>query len=228
MSVSNVGAEVRFCISRIDASLRANLEPEAWRLLWHALGVVDVPWDAYRELVCSYSERHRAYHNLRHLAECLAIRRSIAAFTDAAHEIDVALWFHDAIYDPMASGNEEKSADWLDRVACRVGINETVKRRLRRLVLVTRHTERPESLDESILIDTDLAILGASEERFNEYDRQIREEFVHIPGFLYRRKRRAVLQTFLSRPQIYVHEDYAAVFELKARENLSRAIHALS
>jgi predicted metal-dependent HD superfamily phosphohydrolase len=82
------------------------------------------------------------------------------------------------------------------------------------------------TLDEQLLVDIDLAILGASEARFLEYERQIREEYGFVPGWLFRRKRRAILRSFLKRPRIFSTQHFNASLEQRARANLARAMVA--
>jgi predicted metal-dependent HD superfamily phosphohydrolase len=161
------------------------------------------------------------------LAECLQVRRLVNATCQAPAEVDLALWFHDAIYDPLRSDNELRSAQWLDEVARASGLGDETRRRLYDLVMVTRHDSAPQSLEEAVLVDTDLAILGASFERFEEYDQQVRREYLHVPMPVYRRKRRQILEGFLMRERIYTTAPYFDAFEQPARANLARAIDRL-
>ena len=199
----------------------------AWANVWAALGVVCASRERYEELIRHYCEPHRAYHNLQHLQECLQMRRLVNAACQAPAEIDLALWFHDAIYDPLRSDNELRSAQWLDDVARDNGLDDETQRRLYDLVMVTRHDGAPASADEAVLVDTDLAILGASFERFEEYDHQIRREYQFVPLPMYRQKRRQVLEGFLARERIYTTAAYFDAFEQQARANLARAIDRL-
>ena len=175
----------------------------AWTRVWAELGVRHAPRETFEELIRRYCEPHRAYHNRQHLAECLHVRQLVNAACQAPAEVDLALWFHDAIYDPLRSDNELRSAQWLDDVARDNGLDEETRRRLYNLVMVTRHDGAPATADEAVLVDTDLAILGASFERFEEYDRQIRLEYQYVPLPVYRQKRRQVLERFLARERIY-------------------------
>ncbi|WVV47354.1 hypothetical protein THH46_22260 [Pseudomonas sp. NA13] len=75
----------------------------AWARVWAELGVVCPSRETYEELIRHYGEPHRAYHNLQHLKECLQVRRFVNAACQACAEIDLALWFHDVIYDPFAA-----------------------------------------------------------------------------------------------------------------------------
>lgn len=76
---------------------------------------------------------------------------------------------------------------------------------------------------EQVLVDIDLSILGASEERFAEYEQQIRSEYSFVPGWLFRRKRRSILKSFLGRNHIYSTPHFHSLLEIKARQNLHRA-----
>lgn len=199
----------------------------AWARVWAELGVGCPSRETYEELVRHYCEPHRAYHNCQHLEECLQMRRLLNAACHAPAEVDLALWFHDAIYDPLRSDNELRSAQWLDDVARDSGLGDEARRRLYGLIMVTRHDGAPASADEAVLVDTDLAILGASAERFEEYDRQVRREYRYVPLFVYRQKRRQVLKGFLARERIYTTAPYFDAFEQQARANLARAIDRL-
>lgn len=74
----------------------------AWTRVWADLGVRHAPLETFEELIRHYCEPHRAYHNRQHLAECLHVRQLVNAACQAPAEVDLALWFHDAIYDPFA------------------------------------------------------------------------------------------------------------------------------
>jgi predicted metal-dependent HD superfamily phosphohydrolase len=82
-------------------------------------------------------------------------------------------------------------------------------------------------MDENVLVDVDLWILGAAEERFEEYEGQVREEYGWVPGPIYRRKRRAILESFVSRPTIYSTGRFIERYERQARANLARSIARL-
>ena len=82
--------------------------------------------------------------------------------------------------------------------------------------------------DAELVVDIDLATLGADEERFEAYDRDVRKEYAWVPGFLYRRKRREVLQAFLERPRIYATNAAHAELEAPARRNLTAALSRLA
>jgi predicted metal-dependent HD superfamily phosphohydrolase len=205
----------------------AVLSLDSWNRSWTELGASTPPSAVHAQLLSRYGEPHRAYHTLQHLQECLALRQEMAAPCSSTAEIDIALWFHDAIYEPSRNDNEARSADWLDAVSIEAGVTGDVRNRLHSLVMVTRHSAMPATPDEAMLVDIDLAILGAPPERFAEYEAQVRQEYRWVPEWLYRRKRREILAGFLDRDTIYSTAAGRQRFEAQARRNLTASVAAL-
>ena len=136
----------------------------------------------------------------------------------------LALWFHDAIYQPKRNDNEDKSADWGAEVLARAGAPASVVDRFRGLVLATRHEAQPQSADARLLVDIDLSILGAEPARFDEYEAQVRKEYAHVPDLFFRMGRAKILKHFLARPAIYSTASFRDRFEARARTNLQRSL----
>ena len=128
------------------------------------------------------------------------------------------------MYDVKRGDNEAQSADWSRRELEAASVPPDAVNRVHDLVKATRHTEVPTHGDQQLLVDVDLSILGASDERFKEYEQQIRDEYAFVPGWIFRRKRRAILTSFLGRGRIYSTDHFHLALEQRARENLSRAI----
>ena len=180
------------------------------------------------ELLRRYAEPWRHYHTLQHLAECLAAFEAHATLARQAVEVEAALWFHDAIYDPRGSGNEEASARLAREALVRAGAPVAFAERVAQLVLVTRHDGVPATPDEALLVDIDLAILGADDARFDEYEEQVRAEYAFVPDALFRGRRAEILRAFLDRPRLYGTDTFHARLEEKARRNLARSIGTLA
>lgn len=198
-----------------------------WSSAWAELGATQPPPDAYEQLLARYAEPHRAYHTRQHLDECLhflALGRSLFAHPD---EVALALWFHDAVYEPARTDNEARSADWLVSLAAEANVSSVVRQRLHALVMSTCHRVEANDPDARALLDIDLAILGAPATRFDEYEQQIRREYRHVPAAEYCIKRAHVLERFLARPAIYATASFRERFEQAARENIRRSIAAL-
>ena len=93
------------------------------------------------------------------------------------NQVEMALWFHDAIYDPKAKDNEQRSAELCRRTAEEAGLPEAFGRKVYDLVLTTQHHGAPEGGDARLLVDIDLSILGRPREAFDEYETNIRKEY---------------------------------------------------
>jgi predicted metal-dependent HD superfamily phosphohydrolase len=137
------------------------------------------------------------------------------------------LWFHDLVYQPLSHDNELKSAELAAQFLRANAAPSELVERVYRLVMVTRHAEAPQSRDEALLLDIDLAILGAEVDEYAAYEAGIRKEYQMIPSFVYRRKRADILSGFMKREQIYLTEPLRLRFEQRARVNLAVAIAQL-
>ena len=199
---------------------------QSWRRAWKGVGAHGQGQAVFNELVARYREPHRKYHTTQHLRECLAGFEGIRMPPPHPAEVEMALWFHDAIYDVNRHDNEEQSADWAYRALIEQRAPAAAAELVRSLVMVTRHTGLPVTPDEQYLVDVDLSILGALPARFSEYETQIREEYAHVPAAIFREKRREILGVFLGRVRIYSTAHFHALLEERARENLRLAIAA--
>lgn len=201
--------------------MRLALDP--WQAAWQALGAR--PADAlHAELLGRYGETHRAYHTQQHLAECLSLFDGVRHLVGRPAEVEIALWFHDAIYDVHRHDNEARSADWARQALLGAKAPAEVAARVAALVMATRHSVAPATADEGLLVDVDLAVLGATPARFAEYEAQIRAEYAHVPAQVLAEKRGAILAGFLARPAIYACGPLRHRFEAAARRNLSAAL----
>ena len=199
----------------------------SWRRAWAGVGHGDADAALGERLLACYREPQRAYHTLQHLGEC--IDGFDAAIDLAAHpgEVELALWFHDAVYDVARHDNEEKSADWAHAAVLRAGAPADAAARIHGLVLATRHATAPAGGDAALLVDIDLAILGAPVDRFDEYERQVRREYAAVADDAFRAGRCEILRSFLARPALYVTERFRARLEAPARANLERSLERL-
>jgi predicted metal-dependent HD superfamily phosphohydrolase len=200
----------------------------AWRTMWKRLGVAPSDEVLFDDIIAAYREPHRHYHTLQHLDECFAKWQTVKADAQHPEEIELALWFHDAIYDVARPDNEARSADWGRAAVESAQLSQAVADRVHALVMATRHNAVPSDADQRLLVDVDLSILGAAAERFDEYERQIRAEYSAVPLPQFRAARRRVLAEFLNRPAIFNTPVLVATYEMQARHNLARSIEKLN
>lgn len=191
----------------------------SWQRVWSNLGL-NAPSRLKERLIDAYSEPQRRYHSLQHLRECLLHFESAIDLTRHPGEVEIALWFHDAIYELQGKDNELRSAQWASDELTSSGAGTGQRQRVHALIMATCHTATPTDPDEQLLVDIDLAILGASAERFAEYDAQVKVEYSWVPAPIYAVKRKEVLKSFLDRSPIYSTEHFRARCEQQARTNL--------
>jgi len=202
---------------------------QRWANLCAALGIPP-DYSEFTRIKSAYSESHRAYHTLQHLSECFdKLDRAVATkiFQKTALA-EAALWYHDVIYQPMAKDNEQRSAEWAVRFLTQSGVGDEDCRLVSSLIMATRHAEDPRAITHQLVVDIDLSILGAAPARFDEYERQVWEEYKWIPWFVYKKKRRELLKRFLDKPGIYATKIFHDEYERQARENLKRSLAKLS
>jgi len=186
--------------------------------------VPEAPAAWYERLTTAYAEPHRHYHNQRHIAECLVEFDEAQHLSGNAVAIELALWFHDAVYDPRAVDNEEQSVVLLKRCAAETSLAHSLVKTACELVVATKHHSSDTNPDASLLIDIDLSIFGKGKERFCEYEEQIRQEYSWVPEPLFSSKRAEILDRFLARKAIYATEWFRKKYERQARHNLEVSI----
>ena len=176
------------------------------------------------ELVARYGESHRHYHTLQHVASVLdALHAHVGALAHP-HEAALAVWYHDAVYDPARDDNETQSADLAAAHLLAAHAPVDAAARVRAMILDTRHTGPAMSPDGAYVADADLAILAAPVIAFDAYDSAIRLEYAAVPDAAYRAARRQILHGFLDRPFIYQTAAFRKQCEASARRNLGRAV----
>jgi predicted metal-dependent HD superfamily phosphohydrolase len=198
------------------------------RRKWHELlrtwvvdaASADQTFDEVREY---YAGPSRSYHTLDHIQNVLEIVERLGSYTRNRNAVRLAAWLHDVIYDSQASDNEERSADFAERLCEQLSIPEGCL--VASLIRKTKTHEAGDDADAQVLMDADLAILGVDESAYRIYAEQIREEYSWVPEPEYRTGRRRVLQSFLDRPRIY---HLLSHLEAAARRNLAAEIARLA
>ncbi|AZO01835.1 MULTISPECIES: hypothetical protein [unclassified Mesorhizobium] len=184
------------------------------------------------ELAALYSAEDRHYHGLSHIEAMLALADEYRGLLDDPQAVEAAIWFHDAIYDSRAKDNEAKSAQLAEkRLAGRVDPGRIV--RIAAMINATANHQLPPLRDEdalsdaALLLDMDLAILGADPAVFDAYEQAVRLEYGWVEEPMWRAGRSAVLKSFLARPHIFYTAEFQNRFEPKARQNIERSLAAL-
>lgn len=179
---------------------------------------------AYAELDAAYDQAHRAYHDLRHVESTLNAYLFLAddLGTETGARVVLALVYHDAVYEPRAGDNEERSAAFARRALGTVGIEESDLLEIERLILLTQRHAADDPVG-ALVIDADLAVLQGTPEEYDAYAAAIRREYAFVPEAAYREGRVRVLEGLLGR-RLFTSP---LLDEDAARANMTREIVGL-
>ena len=200
---------------------------ERWLTLCRVAGATENIAGWYERLADAYDKPQRQYHTRQHIAECLAEFDQAKHLAQQPIGVETALWFHDAVYDPKAGDNEERSAALARQCLLEGGVREAFVGTVAKLVMVTKNHEVYADADAGLMADVDLSILGREEKRFIEYEEQIRHEYAWVSDAVFASKRAEILERFLSRDQIYATDWFRNKYERRARRNLAASISNL-
>ena len=191
-------------------------------------GATDASAAIHQHLVDGYNEPQRRYHTLAHIDHCLSMFdqcKSLAVNPDA---LEIAVWFHDAIFVPGKPDNEALSAElYLDLSA---GVHSDDFRELvDRLIMATLHDGRAlEDSDAGYMVDIDLSSFGLPWEDFLRDSQHLREESVELSDADYFRKQGAFRACLLARPHFFKTDFFRQRYEQQARDNLAKYFDQLS
>jgi predicted metal-dependent HD superfamily phosphohydrolase len=180
---------------------------------------------AFAELCCAYREPHRHYHTLQHLEHMLGLVYASGNVQPAALW---ATWYHDVVYQPGRSDNEQRSADHARVILTQLNIPQPIIAHTEQIILATRsHTFAGTDAVLQGVLDADMAILGTAPDRYRQYCEQVRREFALAPEPLFRQGRRHFLEQVLAQSRIFATDWFWQRFEVQARENLASELAAL-
>lgn len=180
-------------------------------------------------LRAAYSEPHRHYHTLEHIEDCLAHLAAVEGLSaEERRTLELAIWWHDAVYDPTRGDNEAVSAEWARRDLTAMGEPPGAIEEVSRLILLTSgHAVEPGDRLGAVLVSIDLSILGRAPAAYDRYAAQVREEYGFVADDAWRAGRAAVLRRFLEAPVIYADPTFADRYEKAARGNMARELERL-
>ncbi|MFT3888071.1 MAG: DUF4031 domain-containing protein [Arachnia sp.] len=186
---------------------------------WAAYGL---PAPLRDDLLARWGEPHRRYHDVRHLACCLAALDALGA---TARTVRLAAWFHDAVYRGAPGEDEEASArlaeSALDGLLPVPEVDEVA-----RLVRMTAD-HRPADEASALLSDADLSVLGQIPGRYHVYLRDVRLDYAHLDDETWARGRLAVVEALLGAHPLFHTPIGRRLWEDAARANLSAERAAL-
>jgi predicted metal-dependent HD superfamily phosphohydrolase len=179
-------------------------------------------------LLGNYADASRHYHDLTHLDEVLRNVDELAGVAHAPDVVRLAAWFHDAVYDPRADDNEERSARLAEHMLTDLRVDDSAVAEVARLVRLTAgHDAGDNDPDAAVLCDSDLAILAAGETRYAEYVAGVRAEYAYVPDDEFARGRADVLRQLMSQRSLFRTPTAHATWETAARANVTAELARL-
>ena len=178
-------------------------------------------------VVAAWSEPHRRYHDLAHLAAVLGMAGRLVAGAPDPDAVRLAAWYHDVVYDPQRTDNEQISAD-----RARAGLrglvpDERVDEVVRLVLLTTSHDPAPDDRNGAALCDADLAVLAGPPEAYAGYASAVRAEYGHLSDEVFTAGRIAVLEQLLALPRLYRLPVVADDWTPRARANMTAELTLL-
>lgn len=201
---------------------------DIWRNTWQGLGVGQPNIELLRKVLYFYAMTERPYYNLTRLDECLELLPHVTKFAMYPYELEVAVWFHGAIFQEHRMNSEQKSAEWAYTATVKEGVSKEAAKRIYHMIIATNPENKPAKLDEKIMVDIDLSILGADQMRYREYEKQLREQYRWIPEPTFIRRRQKLLFSYLKREHIFNTAFFNREFEEQARENIKFGLGVLT
>ena len=182
--------------------------------------------EIYGQLKAHYMEPHRRYHTPVHIAHCLNQFDLARGQMDEPDAVEMAIWFHDVIYDAKAADNELKSAELFTELSGS-DVSAEFNSKVRDLILVTIHRHLPETRDEKFVVDIDLSSFGLPWDRFLKDSDGVRDEFPHLSDQEFYPVQKIFLDSLLSRKTFCFTKFFRDRHEDTARDNISKYIDKL-
>ncbi|MEU8947765.1 hypothetical protein [Streptomyces sp. NPDC048489] len=180
-------------------------------------------------LLARWREPQRRYHSVAHLTAVLDHVDLLEEYADDPDQVRLAAWFHDAVYRPDRSENEERSARLAERALAELGVDPAATREVARLVRLTvAHDPADDDRNGAVLCDADLAVLAAPPDAYAAYTAAVREEYAFVPDEAFRAGRAAVLRGLLGLPRLFRTRYGRREWEERARHNVGRELDRLT
>nr|WP_282547818.1 hypothetical protein [Streptomyces rochei] len=180
-------------------------------------------------LLARWREPQRRYHTLAHLTAVLDHIDVLEEHADDPDAVRLAAWFHDAVYLPERSENEERSARLAERALPEAGVPAGRTAEVARLVRLTvTHAPAEDDRDGQVLCDADLAILASPPSAYAAYTAAVRQEYHFVPADAFREGRAAILRRLLALPALFHTPHGRRAWEATARYNLTGELEMLS
>lgn len=184
----------------------------------------------WNDLIYRYTEVHRTYHNVNHIAYLFNLMDSYIQQINNPAVVAFAIFYHDYVFDTHRKDNVEQSAIIAGNHLSELQLKKELIKKVQEFILATQNhhlvSQNIVDQDMAFFIDFDLAILGEDDDTYIMYSKMVRQEFNHYPQPLYEQGRVEALQRLLDSKYIYHSNDFRIVMEEAARQNIQKEINS--
>lgn len=199
--------------------------PDRFQKLWRRClidGANDDSARIHQLLLDAYREPQRHYHSLAHIEQCMGMFDACKSLATNPDALELAVWFHDVIFEPDQADNERRSADLYLQLSDGVQADE-MRRLVERLIMATLHDGNSlQDPDAVYMVDIDLSSFGLSWEEFLRDSENLRRENANLSDAEYYRRKKEFQNCLLDKERFYRSDFFAERLENQARSNLSR------
>lgn len=168
------------------------------------------PFKDYKELLEKYlhketipflenawHEPHRKYHSINHLKEILEYLKK---HNSNVHPVDydsllLTAFFHDCYYNPRDNKNNEDESIKRFLSSFKDDHNYRIKNAVIEMIEATKYRKKPNAYLTRIFWEADNSGFCKGYEHLLKNEKLIRQEFIHIPKKIYKKKRVDFLKT---------------------------------
>lgn len=213
-----VELEKRFCSMCVkpEVNVVSEMERQKW---WQIIST-------------QYSKPYRHYHSLSHLEDLFSKLDQISALIQKPQIVELAIFFHDLIYEPESKTNEQDSAQWFVNFAkeCTTMKPEDISLVERYILQTANHLSCNEQHGHDLLyfLDLDLSILGShSTDQYSKYAQGVRQEYSVLSDEQFCAGRSQFLKKMLAVENLFYTSHFRISIGEKAKENMQRELHEL-
>ncbi|GEO08487.1 HD domain-containing protein [Segetibacter aerophilus] len=202
-----------------------------WKQLTAFSNKEEIKEQLWEEILYRYSEQHRHYHNLTHIAFLYSLcDQHLDRILNPA-VTGFAILYHDIVYDTYRPDNEEQSAALAESHLKQLNVNSRIIENIKTFIIATKDHKVPQGFalknDLGLFLDFDIAILGAEAETYKAYSEKIRQEYLKYPDDVYKAGRKQALQKVLESEKIFITNDFVETMEETARKNINSEVGQL-
>lgn len=181
----------------------------------------------WEDLIKAYSDKGRYYHNLKHIDIMLNLAKSYTHQINNINALNLAIFYHDIIYDVKRQDNELKSWEFAEQHLKPLALTSEDLECIQSCIIATKGHQSHSNSDVNFILDFDLYTLGQSWTYYEEYTKQIRQEYAIYPDALYLNGRIQVLKHFLNTGDIYKTPEFKTLYEQQAQSNIKHELKLL-